>query len=219
VTDLVFVGTGGQARELHAITEALGGAWTPIGFLDDDPSAANLVVHGLPVLGGIDWLEARPGTAVAVGIGSPATRRKIVERIRALGPRGFPTLVHPTASIGPRVALGEGVVVCPGVVVTTDVAVGDHVLLNFGCTVGHDVVVGEFAAVAPGAHISGRVRLGEGSDVGTGASIIQGLSIGEWSVVGAGAAVVDDVAPNTTVGGVPARVTRTREPGWHLEET
>lgn len=217
MTDLVFAGTGGQARELHAIAEALGAEWNPIGFLDDDPGAAFFSVHGLPVLGGLDWLEGHPEPAMAVGIGSPPTRRKVVERIRAFGPRRFPTLVHPMASVGPRVELGEGVSVCPGVVVTTDVAIRDHVLLNFGCTVGHDAVIHGFATVAPGAHVSGRVRIGEGSEVGTGASIIQGLSIGEWSVVGAGAVVVGDVPSNATVIGVPARVTKSRKPGWHLE--
>lgn len=218
MTDLVFAGTGGQARELHAIAEALGAAWNPIGFLDDEPGAAISDVHGLPVLGGVDWLDKSSVPAVAVGIGSPATRRKVVERIRTFGPRRFPTLVHPAASVGPRVTLGEGVFICPGVVVTTDVMIGDHVLLNFGCTVGHDAVIEDFATVAPGAHISGRVHVGEGSDVGTGASIIQGLSIGEWSVIGAGAVVVSDVPPNTTVIGVPAHVVKSRRSGWHLEE-
>ncbi|HEU67991.1 MAG TPA: sugar acetyltransferase, partial [Candidatus Acetothermia bacterium] len=41
--------------------------------------------------------------------------------------------------------------------------------------------------------------------VGVGASVIPGVRIGAWSVVGAGAAVIRDVAPGSTVAGVPAR--------------
>ena len=219
MTDLVFVGTGGQARELHAITEALGARWSPIGFLDDESTTSGTEIHGLPVLGSIDWLADNHSTVVAVGIGSPSTKRSVVARIEGFGPRRFPTLVHPAASVGPRVTLGDGVFVGPNTVVTTDVVVGDHVLLNFGCTVGHDADIKNFATLGPGAHVSGRVRVEEGVDVGTGASIIQGLRIGEWSIVGAGTVVVRDVAANTTVVGNPGVVIKHREPGWHLAET
>jgi sugar O-acyltransferase (sialic acid O-acetyltransferase NeuD family) len=213
VTDLVFVGTGGQARELHAIVEALDGLWTPIGFLDDAPGLAGARVHGLPVLGDVGWLETHPTVAVAVGVGATSSRRRVVERIRSFGEREFPALVHPAASVGRRTELGEGVFVCPGAVLTTDITVGDHVLLNSGCTIGHDAVIEDFVTVAPGAHVSGAVRIGEGADIGTGASIIQGVAVGRWSVVGAGAAVTTDIPPNTTAVGVPARVIGEREPG------
>lgn len=217
--DVVVVGTGGQARELRAILEAVGGPWNVVGFVDDVLGATETQVHGLPVLGTVGWLAAHPTMAVAVGIGATPTRKRVVERIRSFGAREFPTLVHPTASVGPRVELGEGVYVCPGAILTTDIRVGHHVLVNFGCTIGHDVVIEDFATVAPGANVSGTVTVEEGSDVGTGASIIQGLTIGSWSVVGAGAAVVHDVLPNTTVVGVPALQIKERPAGWHMEST
>jgi acetyltransferase-like isoleucine patch superfamily enzyme len=40
--------------------------------------------------------------------------------------------------------------------------------------------------------------------VGIGATVIQGVTIGDRAVVGAGAVVIRDVAPDTTVVGVPA---------------
>ena len=213
MVDIVLIGTGGQARELHALLEATDGIWNVIGFIDDDPGMADAEVHGLPVLGDVGWLSAHAEVEVALGIGSPATRSLVVRR---LSPRRFPTLIHPAASIGARVTLGEGVIVGANAVVTTDVDVGGHALLNFGCTVGHDAVVGRFATVAPGAHLSGGVLLGEGCDVGTGSSTVQGISIGAWSTVGAGAVVLADVPADTTVVGVPARPIKRREPGWQL---
>jgi maltose O-acetyltransferase len=41
--------------------------------------------------------------------------------------------------------------------------------------------------------------------IGTGAVILQGLTIGRGATVGAGAVVTRDVAPGSTVVGVPAR--------------
>ncbi|MEA2558083.1 MAG: hypothetical protein QOG88_1621 [Actinomycetota bacterium] len=212
MTDLVIVGTGGQAREIHAIVEALvaaGEPWNVLGFIEDAQGPET--VHGLPVLRPLDWLAEHADVAVATGIGATPMRARVIDRIAGFGARTFPTLIHPAASVGPRVEFGEGTIVCPGAVLTTDIRVGAHALLNFGCTVGHDAVIGDLVTVAPGAHISGTVHIGRGADVGTGASIIQGLQIGDWAVIGAGAAVIRDVPPNRTAVGVPARILDPRD--------
>jgi maltose O-acetyltransferase len=44
--------------------------------------------------------------------------------------------------------------------------------------------------------------------IATNATILPGVTVGEASVVAAGAVVTRDVAPNTLVAGVPARVVR-----------
>ncbi len=41
---------------------------------------------------------------------------------------------------------------------------------------------------------------------GAGVTVLAGVTIGENAVVGAGAVVTKDVAPNTIVAGVPAKV-------------
>ena len=48
-------------------------------------------------------------------------------------------------------------------------------------------------------------------------TVIPGRVVGEWTIVGAGAVVIDDVAPNATVVGVPARVVGERPAGWQHE--
>jgi len=45
-----------------------------------------------------------------------------------------------------------------------------------------------------------------GASIGSGAVILGGVRVGSGALVGAGAVVVRDVAPGTTVAGVPARV-------------
>ena len=63
----------------------------------------------------------------------------------------------------------------------------------------------EGAAIA----IGGRLEIG--NDVYIGArSVIMPVKIGEGAVIGAGAVVRQDVAPGTTVAGVPARLVRPR---------
>jgi acetyltransferase-like isoleucine patch superfamily enzyme len=108
-----------------------------------------------------------------------------------------------------RVALGEGVVLCAGTVVTTDVVIGAHVHVNLGCTISHDARVGEFSTLSPGVHVSGNVTIGRDVFVGTGACIINGtagqpLTIGDGAVIAAGACVTRPVEPGSMVAGVPA---------------
>ncbi len=116
-----------------------------------------------------------------------------------------PAVVHPLASVGSVVDLGDGTVLAAGARLTTDITVGVHCYVGPNATIGHDAVLGDYVTVLPGATVSGAVRLETGVLVGTGANLRQGVTVGEGATIGAGAVVVDDVAPGTTVVGVPAR--------------
>lgn len=217
--DLVIVGTGGFAREVLQVALDLNDVdpqWRIAGFLDDRPELVGTTVHGVPVLGGVDWLTGRDAMSVVVGIGATAVRRAVVGRIQQASGAPFATLIHPRAWVGRRVSVGDGSVICAGTMVTTDIEIGDHVILNLGCTVGHDAILHDYVTVAPSVNVSGNVEVGEGCDLGTGAAVIQGKRIGEWTVVGAGAVVVKDLPANVTAVGAPARPIKARPAGWHL---
>jgi len=208
MTAIVVFGSGGHAREIADVVRACidsGQAFDLLGFLDDDERRHGMSLVDLPVLGGQPWLHDHPDVAVVLGVGSPASKRRIATQLQERQAR-FASVVHPRAEITRYVELGPGVVITAGVVLTNRIVLGAHVHLNRLCTVGHDCVVGDYCHIAPGAVLSGNVSLGEGCEIGTGASIIQDLRIGAWSVVGAGAAVVRDLPAGVTAVGVPARV-------------
>ncbi|MFN2315910.1 MAG: acetyltransferase [Gemmatimonadales bacterium] len=216
-TPLVIVGASGFGREVAALVadlEAAQPGWDLLGFLDDEPDAP-AEVGGVPVLGGLNWLAARPGQIqVAIGIGSPRIKRLVVARLRDLA-AGFPVLIHPGVVRGRNVEFGPGSLVCAGNILTVDIRAGAFLTLNLACTVGHDSRFGDFTTLAPGANISGNVTLGEGCDIGTGSALIQGVTVGEWSIVGAGAVVTRDLPANCTAVGVPAEPVKRRSAGWH----
>lgn len=216
--DVVIVGVGGLGRECSEWLVDINAdrrTFNVLGFIDDDASKHGAISHDLPVLGGADWLASRSGKVAAIiGIGSARVKHTMTERLRT-HVSSFPVLRHPQAVIGDHVAIGEGTVVCPGVILTTDITIGRFVTLNFGLTVGHDSTVGDYVTLAPGVHLSGYSRIGEGCDLGAGVITIPGMSVGEWTIVGAGAVVAQPLPANCTAVGVPARVIKTREPGWH----
>lgn len=219
---LVIVGTGGLGRQLHELIEDIQDAKAGtqrlemLGWLDSNPEVHGAEVHGLPVLGDLDWIKDHAGVEVVIAVATPHNRRKVVERLHAYGHTRFATLIHPTAIIGRRVSIGEGTVICSRVNVNTDLQIGRHVLVNGLSTIAHDDVIHDYVSIAPSANISGNVTLGEGVDFGTNATVNQGLQIGAWSIVGSGAVVVKSLPANCTAVGVPAKLIRQRPEGWHL---
>jgi acetyltransferase-like isoleucine patch superfamily enzyme len=55
------------------------------------------------------------------------------------------------------------------------------------------------------------VRVSHNVWIGYGACLLRGVTVGENSILGASAVVTRDVPPNAVVGGVPARLIRTRD--------
>jgi sugar O-acyltransferase (sialic acid O-acetyltransferase NeuD family) len=189
---LWVLGTSGHAREMRTIARAcdpIARRWREIRLVDRDE-------EGQP---------AREGGALVLGMGKPGIRSSVVQRWVGTTGVEWPTLVHPTAVVGPDVALGAGVVVAPGAVLTCDVRIGDWSMVNTAAVVSHDAWIGSCCLVNPRATISGGVALGDRAMVGAGAVVLEGRRVGRDAVVGAGAVVTRDVPPGTTVVGVPAR--------------
>lgn len=87
-------------------------------------------------------------------------------------------------------------------------------------TIGRNVLIGPRVAIETGGHglrhapgigrgnLAQAVRVEDEVWIGAGAILTPGITVGRGAVVAAGAVVVDDVAPHTLVGGVPARFIR-----------
>lgn len=209
---IVIIGCGGFGREVFSLVTALSEAdescWTVEGFADDAPSFENkrrVEALGAVLLSSVVALgqRAMPFSAV-IAVGSPTTRQSIALRLVG-APAIFDVLVHPAATTGLRVHLGQGSVVAAGARLSTNIRLGQHVHVDQNVTIGHDTVVGDWVRINPHACISGDVAIGPGALIGANAVVLPGLQIGARAIVGAGACVVRDVLPGVTVKGVPAR--------------
>lgn len=202
---VVVIGTGGHAAVVIDILRALGR--TVVAAVDSDPARIGGSILGVPITGPdtrLRELRAEGIRQALVAVGDNHLRRRLSsEVVRA----GFVlgSAVHPSAWISPHAELGDGAVIMPGGVVNARTRIGKGVIVNTGASIDHDCVLGAFVHVAPGAHLGGGVTCGDDVLVGIGASVILGVTIGGGAVIGAGAAVVENVAPGTTVVGVPAR--------------
>ena len=102
--------------------------------------------------------------------------------------------IHPGAVIGRRVFIDHGM----GVVIGETTIVGDNVLLYQGVTLG-----------GTGKETGKRhPTLGNNVVIGAGAKILGDITIGDNSYIGANAVVIKNVPPNSTVVGIPGRITK-----------
>ena len=103
--------------------------------------------------------------------------------------------------IGRGAEFGPGFVLfhSNGVVINGKVRAGENVHVHHQVTIGDDR--------------QGRSpTLGNNIHIGAGAKIFGPIAIGDGARIGANAVVVHDVAPQTTVVGIPAKPVRRREP-------
>ena len=203
---LYIVGAGGFGREVHAWASQhpdCSRLWSVAGFLDDNASA--LASFGdfarvLPLTG-----HAVEAAAVYVcGLGKPELKEKLLGPLLAAG-ADFPPFVDRSARLGARVRLGRGVVLCPGVVVTTDAAIGDFVMINLNSTVGHDAAIGDWTTLSAQCDVTGGARVGRRCFLGSRATVIPGKSVGDRTVVAAGSVVMTDLPADVLAAGSPAR--------------
>jgi len=102
--------------------------------------------------------------------------------------------IHPGAKIGKRFFIDHGM----GVVIGETAIVGDDVLLYQGVTLGG-------TGLEKGKR---HPTVGNNVVIGAGAKVLGNITVGDNSYIGANAVVIRDVPPNSTMVGVPGRITK-----------
>lgn len=207
MSDLVLVAASGLAREVVEAVRAAG-TDTVVAILDDDPRRRGEQVLGVPVVGGIDEVDAlHPDTRLVLCAGKGSARAAIAARLadRGVTHDRFATVLHPSVHVPGSCVVGAGSVLLTGVVLTADVTVGRHVVAMPHVVLTHDDVVEDFVTLAAGVRLGGWVRVGARAYLGMGSGVRERTTVGQDAVVGMGAAVVGDVPDGQTWVGVPAR--------------
>jgi sugar O-acyltransferase (sialic acid O-acetyltransferase NeuD family) len=204
--NLVIIGAGGLAREVHDLAYYCFTDKEELevkGFLSDGPSSIECMGYP-PVLSTVSDYDISPNDVFICAIGNVQDRKKTIQIIKAKGGE-FINLIHPTCVIAPSAKLGEGVVIKAFCVIASDVVIGDFVFLQSSVIMGHDVQIGDYTHINSFSFFAGYVNVGEQCVINAGARFVQNVKVGSRSVVGMGSVVLRNVPEGVTVFGAPAK--------------
>jgi sugar O-acyltransferase (sialic acid O-acetyltransferase NeuD family) len=170
-----------------------------------DRVAALAALGEAPIVQSMDAFRPGADELYILGPTTP-TRAALAEALIVRFGLIFARLVHPSAYVSPLATLGPGVFIGANSVIGPGARLAEHVFVNRGVTIGHDTQIGPFSRIQPGSNVGGLSRYGRGVTIGIGATTVERLVVGDNAVIGAGAVVLGDVAADTVVVGVPARV-------------
>jgi len=119
-------------------------------------------------------------------------RRELAMYFQSLASEVFAVDIHPAARIGCGILLDHA----------TSFVVGETAVIEDDVSILHEVTLGGTGKMGGDRHPVVRT----GVLLGAGAKVLGRVEIGEGAKVGAGSVVLSDVAPHTTVAGVPAQM-------------
>ena len=208
--NIIIIGDSGHSKVIEDIINTYEN-YNIIAKLDDKYKGLHQVENLFkgPTDSIYELLEKNCNCKVIIAIGANKIREKIVMKLK-LNHDDYLTIVHPSAIVSDTSILGVGTVVMPNAIINASASVGHHAIINSGAIVEHDCVIDNFVHISPSATVAGSVHLNEGVHLGVSASVIPLKKVGEWTVIGAGAVVTENIPPNVTAVGVPARVIKER---------
>jgi len=197
----LIYGAGGFGREVYWLLTEInerGGCKTDILFMVDDEYTTNPPPDGI-----IRKSVFNPSMhEVVVAVGNSQDRKRMIESLPK--ETKFTTLIHPSVISG-NYTIGEGSIICAGVILTVNIKIGKHAQLNLHSDIGHDCSIGDYFTLAPGARISGNVTIGNNVYIGTNACVREKITICDNVVIGMGAIVVKDLTEAGVYIGNPLR--------------
>jgi serine O-acetyltransferase len=122
-------------------------------------------------------------------------------RLQGLGIPVLPRLLHRLAIVIAQIAVGDPVIMEPGVYIAHG-----QVVIDGMTEIASGVVIFPFVTIGLRAGDYLGPKVGEYVSIGTGAKVIGPITVGARARIGANAVVVTDVPAGATVVGNPARV-------------
>lgn len=209
---LVIYGAGGLGREVLELARQINEKekrWKDFMFVID--GAGGTTVNGAKVFS-YDELKNRnqQDTEVALGIGEPAIKEKLLKKVRTDGWK-TPSLIHPQVYIPATTSVGEGVIIQKYAFISCNVLIENDVYIQPHTNVGHDCVLKTGGMLSGFCNLAGEVHIGKYAFLGISSCVKEHVSVGDYAIVGMGSAVYKDLEDGVIAVGNPARVMKRNE--------
>lgn len=212
---LLIYGSGGLGREVMELAIAINEQekkWEEFIFVDDVAEDGEFEGYKRYRFNSIEKRFNIAEVVFCIAVGEPKLREALWKRVKDAG-YTVTSLIHPSAVIGARVSLGQGIIIKNGVSVSCDVKIGYNVYLGENGVIGHDVVIGDNCSFSALHFVGGNTVIKENVYIGAQAGIRDRITIGKESIIGMCACIVSDVPDNVVMIGNPGRFLRDNTDG------
>ncbi len=155
-----------------------------------------------------DWMEELQRLGIRKVLPLTPNNRERLRQIELCRARGLELVsaIHPSVTILAEARIEPGVWINANSLIGYKTEIASGVLINTGAQIDHHNVLESCCQVDPGVVTAGFVTLRKCCQIHTGAVIINRIEIGADSIIGAGAVVIENIPPQCTAVGVPAKV-------------
>lgn len=209
---IIILGAGGHGRVvLDIIRQA--GKFTPIGFLDNNPTLHGRRIDGLPVLGGIDKLSelsslvapdngrslevVERANGLPSDIVAPANGRCSVESangrfsaVIAIGDNGIRRMIAETVEAA---GLDLPPIIHPSAQIATNASIGRGVVIAAGALVCAHSQIGDYAILNTGCIVDHESMIGTAVHVCPGVRLAGHVTLESGAFIGIGSTIIQNV--------------------------
>ncbi|MBD1152577.1 acetyltransferase [Pelagibacterales bacterium SAG-MED22] len=206
MTNIIILGVGDFAREVYCWIKQSEKNQNIIfkGFLDDKKNCTPKLL-GLEnyYLGSYDVYIPHSNDYFILAISKVNDRELIYRKFKNQKYKFF-NYIHESAIIGREVQFGEGNIVCPNSVFTTNINIGNCNIFNINCTIGHDVKINSFNTFNSHCDITGYANINNNNFFGSRSTILPKSKIGSNNKIAAGSVIYKGIKDNCLYLGNPA---------------
>lgn len=201
---LAVIGAGrGAVQILDAVTGSP--KQRIVCYFDDIHFGTDELIAGVPIVGQVDiglivdkWKSGMFDKCVISISSNIEFRTKTFEKLKEFG-MPFGNIIHPAASLGLDVLLGDGNVILANCNIGAMARIGCNNFVSAGCNLEHHCAVGSHNTFGPVVVTSGNVQIGDENRFGSGIFVEPRLKIGSRCIVSSGAVLTRAVADDTVV--------------------
>lgn len=193
-TNVYIVGAGGFGREIESWA-GLSGNFTDSfsiqGYIDDNPDALKEFPSDLKIISSIDDFQFENEDYILLAIVDPKLKSDAIKRLQ--GRVKILSFVFENVIIGRDVTVGEGSIIGPNCVLTSNINIGNFVTIFDSTTIGHDSKINDFSTILGHVNINGKVNVGRYVVIGNNSSVASGITIADNYRISTGTSVKQDV--------------------------
>lgn len=178
-----------------------------IAIIDDSETASSH--NEVPVMSFIDFKKAypvhhAPKILITIGYTSCNTvREKVFNKVISSG-YSLTNFISPKANCWIDFDSSSNIIILDNVYVGPFCKIGNGVIICPGTLLSHGITVGDFSFFSDGVVVGGNAIIGKNSFVGLNSTIKSSTKLGEFNIVASAANVIRDSEPKSVLKGNPA---------------